>query len=130
MSVSWMTKYGARRVRVELPTLEDALFAAEGLTGDRHQQIHLAAAVMQVPEEQARAEAERLLKDRAGRPQRPKEVVRGRGSGGGRWWWSVGGHDGARARRTGHRADRAAGPALGFPARRGGDGAGPMARPS
>jgi len=82
MSVSWMTKYGVRRVRVELPTLEDALFAAEGLTDDRHQQIHIAAALMQVPEEQARAEAERLLTDRARRPQRPKEVVRGRGSGG------------------------------------------------
>ena len=44
MSARWMTKYGARRVRVELPTLEDALFAAEGLTDDVHQQIHIAAA--------------------------------------------------------------------------------------
>ena len=82
MSVRWMTKYGARRVRVELPTLEDALFAAEGLTGDTHQQIHIAAALMQVPEEQARAEAERLLKDRAGRPHTLPEVVRRRRSGG------------------------------------------------
>ena len=81
MSVRWMTKYGARRVRVELPTLEDALFAAEGLTGDTHQQIHIAAALMQVPEEQARAEAERLLKDRASRPQ-TLPIVRGRRSGG------------------------------------------------
>ena len=56
MSVTWMTKYGARRVRVELPTLEDALFAAEGLTPDASQQIHIAAALMQVPEDQARAE--------------------------------------------------------------------------
>lgn len=82
MSVRWMTKYGARRVRVELPTLEDALFAAEGLTGDTHQQIHIAAALMQVPEEQARAEAERLLKDRAGRPQTLAQVVHGGRSGG------------------------------------------------
>ena len=82
MSASWMTKYGARRVRVELPTLEDALFAAEGLTGDTRQQIHIAAALMQVPEAQARAEAQRLLKDRARRPQTLHEVVRGRGSGG------------------------------------------------
>ena len=50
MSVRWMTKYGARRVRVEQPTLEDAQFAAEGLSGDTHQQIHIAAALMQVPE--------------------------------------------------------------------------------
>ena len=83
MSARWMTKYGARRVRVELPTLEDALFAAEGLTGDTHQQIHIAAALMQVPEEQARAEAERLRKERALRPQMVHEVVRGRRSAGG-----------------------------------------------
>ena len=69
MSARWMTKYGARRVRVELPTLEDALFAAEGLTGDAREQIHIAAALMQVPEEEARAAAERLHKDRARRPQ-------------------------------------------------------------
>lgn len=76
MSVTWMTKYGARRVRVELPTLEDALFAAEGLTPDTRQQIHIAAALMQVPEDQARAEAERLFKERSGRQQ----IVRGRHS--------------------------------------------------
>jgi hypothetical protein len=75
-----MTKYGARRVRVELPTLEDALFAAEGLTGDTHQQIHIAAALMQVPEEQARAEAERLRQVRARRP--PMAPMAGRRPGG------------------------------------------------
>jgi hypothetical protein len=69
MSVTWMTKYGARRVRVELPTLEDALYAAEGLTPDKRQQITIAAALMQVPVDQARIEAERLMKDRASRPQ-------------------------------------------------------------
>lgn len=80
MSVTWMTKYGARRVRVELPTLEDALFAAEGLTPDTRQQINIAAALMQVPEDQARAEAERLLRERGGRQQIVREVVRGRRS--------------------------------------------------
>jgi hypothetical protein len=80
MSVTWMTKYGARRVRVELPTLEDALFAAEGLTPDTSQQIHIAAALMQVPEDQVREEAERLFKERAGRRQAVREVVRGRRS--------------------------------------------------
>jgi hypothetical protein len=73
MSATWVTKYGVRRVRVELPTLEDALYAAEGLTPDTRQQIHIAAALMQVPEDQARAEAERILKERGRRPQ----VVRG-----------------------------------------------------
>ncbi len=71
MSATWVTKYGVRRVRVELPTLEDALFAAEGLTRDARQQIHIAADLMQVPVDQARAEAERL---RASRPQ----IERGR----------------------------------------------------
>lgn len=69
MSATWVTKYGVRRVRVELPTLEDALFAAEGLTCDTRQQVHIAAALMQVPVDQARAEAERIIKDRASRPQ-------------------------------------------------------------
>jgi hypothetical protein len=69
MSATWVTKYGVRRVRVELPTLEDALFAAEGLTPDARQQIHIAAALMQVPVDQAKAQAERIIKDRAGRQQ-------------------------------------------------------------
>jgi hypothetical protein len=81
MSARWMTKYGARRVRVELPTLEDALFAAEGLTDDVHQQIHIAAALMQVPEDEVRAEAERLRKDRSGRPQTVHATSRDRRAG-------------------------------------------------
>ena len=81
MSTRWMTKYGARRVRVELPTLKDALFAAEGLTDDVHQQIHIAAALMQVPEDEARAEAERLRKDRSGGPQTVHATSRDRRAG-------------------------------------------------
>jgi hypothetical protein len=73
MSATWVTKYGVRRVRVELPTLEDALYAAEGLTPDTRQQINIAADLMQVPVDQARVEAERIIKDRASRPQ----IVRG-----------------------------------------------------
>jgi hypothetical protein len=76
MSASWVTKYGVRRVRVELPTLEDALFAAEGLTHDLGEQIHIAADLMQLPFDQARAEAERIMKERAHRPR----TVRGRQS--------------------------------------------------
>jgi hypothetical protein len=69
MSTTWVTKYGVRRVRVELPTLEDALFAAEGLTSDANEQIRIAADLMQVPVSECQAEAERLLKSRATRPQ-------------------------------------------------------------
>lgn len=65
MSATWVTKYGVRRVRVELPTLDDALYAAEGLTSDRGEQIRIAAELMQVPVEQVRAEAERIIKNRA-----------------------------------------------------------------
>jgi hypothetical protein len=78
MSATWVTKYGVRRVRVEPPTLEDALFAAEGLTPDPREQIRIAADLMQLPVDRAQVEAERILKDRAGRPQ----VIRGRRSSG------------------------------------------------
>jgi hypothetical protein len=77
MSVTWMTKYGARRVRVEPPTLEDALYAAEGLTPDPSQQIKLAAELMQVPVDQTREAAERIIKARASRPQVIREIARG-----------------------------------------------------
>jgi hypothetical protein len=68
-----MTKYGPRRVRVELPTLDDALYAAEGLTLDTRQQIQIAADLMQMPAEQVRQEAERIVKNRTGRPQTVRE---------------------------------------------------------
>src|SRR4051794_18504936 len=78
MSVTWMTKYGARRVRVEPPTLEDALYAAEGLTPDPSQQIKLAAELMQVPVDQTREAAERIIRARASRPQMiVREMSRG-----------------------------------------------------
>lgn len=73
MSATWVTKYGLRRVRVDLPTLEDALYAAEGLTPDTHEQLDIAADLMQVPVDQVRAEAERIIKARARRSQ----IVRG-----------------------------------------------------
>jgi hypothetical protein len=43
MSVEWKTKQGMRRVRVELPTLEEAIFAAQGMTDDPQQQAEFAA---------------------------------------------------------------------------------------
>ncbi|MBX9590809.1 MAG: hypothetical protein K2X43_15980 [Hyphomonadaceae bacterium] len=69
MSTSWVTKYGVRRVRVDLPTLEDALYAAEGLTSDPREQIEIAADLMQMPVEQAQAEAERIIQARVSRPR-------------------------------------------------------------
>ncbi len=46
MSDSWNTKYGSRRVRQDLPTLQEAIFAASGLTSDPGEQAEIAAALM------------------------------------------------------------------------------------
>ena len=35
MSEDWKTKYGTRRVRRDPPTLEEAIFAAAGITDDQ-----------------------------------------------------------------------------------------------
>ena len=37
MSEDWNTKYGTRRVRRDPPTLEEAIFAAVGITDDQQQ---------------------------------------------------------------------------------------------
>ena len=64
----WRTKWGWRSVRVELPTLDEALEAASDLTSERAQQIQLAADLMQVPAADVSAAAERILEQRAARP--------------------------------------------------------------
>jgi hypothetical protein len=38
MSQDWNTKYGPRRVRRDPPTLEEAIFAAAGITDDQNEQ--------------------------------------------------------------------------------------------
>lgn len=55
MNSVWNTKYGPRRIRHEPPTLEDALFAARGLTDDPQQQVEFAASLMDLPVDQVRA---------------------------------------------------------------------------
>lgn len=56
MSTSWNTKYGPRRVRYDPPTLKEAIIAARGLTDEPRQQAEIAAALMDVPLEEVRAE--------------------------------------------------------------------------
>lgn len=51
MSVEWTTKQGKRRVRVEPPTLEEAIFAAQGVTDDPQQQAEFAADLTGAPVE-------------------------------------------------------------------------------
>ena len=46
MSEDWQTKYGTRRVRRDPPTLEEAIFAAAGITEDHEAQAEIAAALM------------------------------------------------------------------------------------
>jgi hypothetical protein len=55
MSTTWNTKYGPRRVRHDPPTLEEAIFAARGLTDDVDQQVEIAAGLMEVPADEVRA---------------------------------------------------------------------------
>ena len=54
MSKAWKTKYGPRRVREEPPTLDEAVFAAVGMTDDLQQQAEIAAALMDMPVDKAR----------------------------------------------------------------------------
>ena len=51
----WNTKYGPRRVRHDPPTLEEAIFAARGLTDDVDAQVEIAAGLMEVEPEEVRA---------------------------------------------------------------------------
>ena len=56
MGPVWQTKYGPRQVRQELPTLAEAIAAAQGLTEDLQQQADIAASLMSVPAEQIMSE--------------------------------------------------------------------------
>jgi len=59
MSEDWQTKYGPRRVRRDPPTLEEAIFAAAGITEDHEQQAEIAAALMGMDYEQVLAEVKK-----------------------------------------------------------------------
>jgi hypothetical protein len=69
MSTTWNTKWGPRRVRVELPTLEEALDAAAGLSTNTAEQIQIAAGLMEQGVGEIRPAAERILRERSRRPQ-------------------------------------------------------------
>ena len=55
MTGAWKTKYGKRRVKNEPPNLEDAIFAARGLTDDFQQQVEVAASLIGMPQDDVRA---------------------------------------------------------------------------
>ena len=65
----WKTKYGPRRVKYDPPTLQEAIFAARGITDDVQSQIEIAASLMGVPQEEVRAAALRY------RPEAATQVI-------------------------------------------------------
>ncbi len=64
MSVTWMTKYGARRVRHDPPTLAEAIVAAQGLTDDPQGQLQIAADLIGAPLAEVKAAMQKLNVDR------------------------------------------------------------------
>jgi hypothetical protein len=54
MRKTWKTKYGARRVRHDPPTLDEAIAAAQGLTDQVSEQVEIAASLMGMPPEKVR----------------------------------------------------------------------------
>jgi hypothetical protein len=67
MSDDWNTKYGTRRVRRDPPTLEEAIFAAVGITDDQEAQAEIAASLMGLPIESVQAEVKKLARPMLGR---------------------------------------------------------------
>jgi len=59
MGEDWNTKYGTRRVRHDPPTLEEAIFAASGITEDQDEQADIAASLMGMPLEIVTAEVKK-----------------------------------------------------------------------
>ena len=65
MSEDWNTKYGTRRVRRDPPTLEEAIFAAIGITDDQEAQAEIAASLMGLPLEDVLAEVKKTSRGTA-----------------------------------------------------------------
>ncbi|MBS0532289.1 MAG: hypothetical protein JSS22_23250 [Proteobacteria bacterium] len=62
MSEDWNTKYGTRRVRRDPPTLEEAIFAATGITDDLESQAEIAASLMGMPIDAVQAEVKKIAR--------------------------------------------------------------------
>jgi hypothetical protein len=65
MSEDWNTKYGPRRVRRDPPTLDEAIFAATGITDDQEAQAEIAASLMGLPIESVIAEVKKIARSSA-----------------------------------------------------------------
>ena len=62
MSEDWNTKYGPRRVRRDPPTLEEAIFAASGITDDVQAQAEIASSLMGLPYDEVLAEVKKTAR--------------------------------------------------------------------
>ena len=62
MSGDWNTKYGTRRVRHDPPTLEEAIFAAVGITDDVEAQAEIASSLMGLPYDEVLAEVKKTAR--------------------------------------------------------------------
>ena len=62
MSGDWNTKYGTRRVRHDPPTLEEAIFAAIGITDDVEAQSEIASSLMGLPYDEVLAEVKKTAR--------------------------------------------------------------------
>jgi hypothetical protein len=67
MSEDWNTKYGSRRVRRDPPTLDEAIFAAIGITDDQEAQAEIAASLMGLPIEEVQAQVKKASRPTLGR---------------------------------------------------------------
>jgi hypothetical protein len=61
MGETWDTKYGRRKVRHDPPTLQEAMAAAQGITDELHEQIEIAASLMDMPVDEVRAEVMKTM---------------------------------------------------------------------
>jgi hypothetical protein len=60
MTDVWDTKDGRRRVRRDLPTVEEAVAAAQGLTEELGEQIEIVASLMELSTDEARSAVLRM----------------------------------------------------------------------
>ncbi|MDE3176614.1 MAG: hypothetical protein KGM15_10985 [Pseudomonadota bacterium] len=67
MTTTWKTKWGARRVRKEPPTLDEALIAAEAMAPDLDARAEIASQLMGVPVEEVRSALTRQQAQTRGR---------------------------------------------------------------
>jgi len=65
MNEKWNTKYEPLRVRRDRPTLDEAIFAAIGITDDQEAQAEIAASLMGMPVDAVTPEVKKIARTSA-----------------------------------------------------------------